>query len=119
MRGAPAPTDPEALLRLAAWQAALRGVRGPLVDPTTGEQAPASLVIARLIDHIRAALERAGDLELVLAVVSTILEDGTGADRQRAAARTGMQGVVRHAVLATHTSPGAQADRSERWLPAS
>jgi hypothetical protein len=55
----------------------------------------------------------------VLAVVSTILEDGTGADRQRAAAASGMSGVVRHAVLSTHTSPSARADRSERWLPAS
>jgi carboxylate-amine ligase len=117
--GVPAPDEPEALLRLASWQAALRGVHGPLVDPFTGEQSTSGTVIARLLAHIMPALERAGDDRLVLGVMGTILEDGTGADVQRAAAGPDLAAAVRAAVTWTHLPAAARLDPRRQWTPVS
>jgi carboxylate-amine ligase len=117
--GVPVPDEPEALLRLAAWQAALRGVHGPLVDPMTGEQSTSGTVIARLLAHVMPALEQAGDERLVLAVMGTILEDGTGADLQRAAAGPDIAEAVRAAVRWTHLPAAARLDPRSRWTPVS
>jgi carboxylate-amine ligase len=115
--GVPAPDEPEALLRLASWQAALRGVHGPLVDPSTWEQSTSGTVIARMLAHIMPALERTGDERLVLAVMGTILEDGTGADVQRAAAGPDLADAVRAAVTWTHLPAAARLDPRRQWSP--
>lgn len=116
--GVPAPEDPEALLRLAGWQAALRGVHGPLVDPATGRLDAGTRVLARLLDHVAPALERNGDDDLMRAAIGSILEDGTGADVQRAAGPEPVD-VVRAAVRRTHRPPFAADGPQRRWQEAS
>ncbi|MEP6651575.1 MAG: glutamate--cysteine ligase, partial [Lapillicoccus sp.] len=78
------------VLRLAMWQAAHDGVDGVLVDPVTVRPEPAKVVVRRLVDGIRPALESFGDLERVETGVDRLLSDGSGATRQRRTyARTG------------------------------
>jgi glutamate---cysteine ligase / carboxylate-amine ligase len=103
-RGEAPPAVPETGVRIAAWQAALSGVRGPLVDPATGEAATAEAVVAALLAHVLPALERAGDDRLVLPTVGAILGVGTGADVQRAAVaeRSDVADAVRAAIRGTH-----------------
>jgi carboxylate-amine ligase len=81
------PEVPTALLRLASWHAALCGIRGTLVDPLSGLQAPAVAVIGRLLARVLPALEATGDDRLVLDGLGSIVTSGTGADAQRRAYR--------------------------------
>ncbi|WP_232796928.1 carboxylate-amine ligase [Blastococcus atacamensis] len=92
------------VLRLAAWRAGRSGLSGNLVHPPTGRPAPATDVLAELVDSIRPALSDAGDEQAVEQGVRAILERGTGADLQRRVHReTGdPAAVVRAAVEATH-----------------
>jgi carboxylate-amine ligase len=71
------------LLGAASWRAARYGVGDRLVDPVLHELAPARQVIGSLVDHVRPALEEAGDLDLVEALVERLLATGNGAIRQR------------------------------------
>ncbi|HEY0373595.1 MAG TPA: glutamate--cysteine ligase [Amnibacterium sp.] len=79
------PEVPTGLLRLASWHAALCGIRGTLVDPLSGLQAPAVAVLGRLLGHVQPALEANGDDRLVLDGLCSIVTGGTGADLQRRA----------------------------------
>jgi glutamate---cysteine ligase / carboxylate-amine ligase len=87
------------VLRLAAWRAGRSGMEGDLIDPGSWRPAPATEVIGRLIEHVRPALEEAGDLETVRDLLATVLSRGTGARRQREVLdRTGtLAAVVRDA----------------------
>jgi carboxylate-amine ligase len=71
------------------------GVSGTLVDPAARELRPAREVLAALVDHVREALEEAGDLDRVAAGIDRVMSAG-GASRQRAAyERSGsVEGVV-------------------------
>lgn len=91
------------LLRVAAWQAARHGMREDLVDVTAAAPVPAWDLVARLVDHVRAALLRYGDDEVVLTGLDRIRDRGTGADLQRAALQNrGQRGdVVREAMART------------------
>jgi carboxylate-amine ligase len=81
----PAPLE---LLRAATWRAARFGVSDEL--SFQGLTRPAAEALGALVDAIRPALARAGDLDLVEAGIHRVLTRGTGADRQRASfARTG------------------------------
>ena len=82
----PDPT-PAALIRAGAWRASRYGVRDQLVDPVDRSLAPASDVVWALFEQVGPALDRAGDTKLVRDGLERILGDGTGADRQRSAAR--------------------------------
>ncbi|RLV57568.1 YbdK family carboxylate-amine ligase [Aeromicrobium phragmitis] len=101
----PAPEVPASLLRLWSWQASHSGVQDRLIDPTTGTPVPAGDVVARLLDVVRPVLNDYGDEERVDAAVAQILEDGTGARKQRQAyaAREDVRDVVAAALEATHT----------------
>jgi glutamate---cysteine ligase / carboxylate-amine ligase len=79
----PPPATPAALLRLATWQAAQRGMEDRLLDPLTSRPRPAEEVVARLLDHLRPALARNRDSSLVDQGIDRILTLGTGATRQR------------------------------------
>jgi carboxylate-amine ligase len=83
------------LLRASHWRAARMGLTTTLVHPRERELRPARDVLAALVDHVRDALEEAGDLERVAAGVDRVMSAG-GATRQRAAyERTGsVEGVV-------------------------
>jgi carboxylate-amine ligase len=98
----PAPVRTE-LLRSAMWRAGRSGMGGTLVHPVTWRPAPAETVVRALIDHVRPALEDAGDLAAVRELLAALVRRGNGARLQRAAyARTGrVAGIVADAVTWT------------------
>lgn len=83
--GDPGPRVSGELLRAACWRAARDGwaARGP--DPMSGRVIPVSEQTRRLIEHVRSALQDAGDIDRVAAFVRRLATRGCGADRQRAA----------------------------------
>jgi carboxylate-amine ligase len=101
--GTPPPDVRTDLLRVATWRAGRSGMSDCLVDPRTLRPAPARHVIDALVEHVRPALEEAGDYAAVCARLETLRERGNGADRQRAVMeQTGqLRDVVRMAVAAT------------------
>jgi carboxylate-amine ligase len=80
----PIPVRPE-LIRLATWRAARSALDGELVDLVERTPVPARLLLERLVQHVRPALEEAGRLDDVRALIGQVLARGTGAARQRAA----------------------------------
>ena len=106
-QGTPAPAVRSELLRLATWRAGRSGLGGNLIHPATGRPAPATDVLAGLLDHIRPALADAGDEQRVADGLATVLRRGTGADLQRRVLReTGdLPAVARAAVAATSGRP--------------
>lgn len=101
--GVPVPDAPTALLRLASFRASRSGLRDELVHPLTGHPAPVRVVVLALLEHLRPALERSGDLDLVGGRLDELLAHGSGADRQRrvAAATGDLTHVVADAVEQT------------------
>jgi glutamate---cysteine ligase / carboxylate-amine ligase len=90
------------LVRIAEWQAARHGLHGDLLDPERGTSRPASEAVHELLGRISPALERLGDLDAVERAVTLVLEEGNGADRQRAAQQSaGSVGAVAGELLAT------------------
>lgn len=81
--GAPAPSVPTTLLRLATWQAARWGISDRLLDPLTSRPRPAWDVIAELVDHVRPALHSSCDEALVTERIERVFVRGNGARRQR------------------------------------
>ena len=91
--GGGAPAVPSALLRLATWRAGRSGTEDVLVHPADWRPRPAHEVIAALLDHVRPALTRSGDL----ARVEAGLERRTG-PWHRCTTPAGGAGAVRPAV---------------------
>jgi carboxylate-amine ligase len=81
--GAQPPDYRADLLRAASWRAARFGLAGPLVHPRSGEAAGTREVLAALLDHVRPALEDAGEAGLVRELVEVVLNRGGGAILQR------------------------------------
>lgn len=88
-RGEPAPAPRVELVRAASFLAARDGLDGGLLDPRDGRVRPAAEVVEGLLRHVRPALEAAGDADRVTDGVAALLRSGTGAARQREAARRG------------------------------
>jgi glutamate---cysteine ligase / carboxylate-amine ligase len=82
----PLPVRTE-LIRLATWRASRSGLEGDLVDVVERRPVPAPVLLDRLVEHVRPALEDAGHLADVSALVQQVLGRGTGAARQRVAFR--------------------------------
>ena len=82
----PLPVRTE-LIRLATWRAARSGLEGELVDVVERRPVPAHELLARLVEHVRPALEDAGRLDDVRVLLEQVQGRGTGAARQRAAFR--------------------------------
>ncbi|MFD1146190.1 carboxylate-amine ligase [Saccharothrix hoggarensis] len=80
--GEPPELD-EQVLAAAVWSAARYGLTGWGVDPFAGRQVPAVELVEALLEHVSDAL--GDDRDLVRSLVSRVLTDGTGAERQRAA----------------------------------
>jgi carboxylate-amine ligase len=83
-------------LKAAYWKSARDGLDGQAID--MGEShatAPAPELLARLVEHVRPALDALGDYEMVREELPRIVEQGNGAMRQRRAwARRGEVGDV-------------------------
>jgi carboxylate-amine ligase len=78
------------LIRAAHWRASRYGIADRLVDPMTLTLVSARAALESAIDFAAAALDEAGDLDLVRDLVERLLTRGTGAVRQRQAfERTG------------------------------
>ena len=86
----PPLTMPQHLVRAASWRAARDGLGGSCVNPVTGHLLPTPVLVRQLIGRVRTALEEAGDLDLVLDLLESLVAKGCGATRQRRAyARNG------------------------------
>ena len=92
-------------LRAAHWRAARYGLADSLVHPVERTLRPAPDVVAALADHVGAALEEAGDRDLVSAGLDRAVRE-SGAARQRAAyERSGdVAGVVDDLIARTEAS---------------
>ncbi|MEV4258769.1 glutamate--cysteine ligase [Spirillospora sp. NPDC049652] len=71
----------------AVWSAARYGLDGPAVHPGPGRSVPATDLAHELLNLVSPALEETGDLPLVRRLWARLLHRGTGARRQRVAAR--------------------------------
>ncbi|MEW2381761.1 glutamate--cysteine ligase [Micromonospora sp. NPDC047707] len=88
--GCPAIRTDHHLLVAAHWRAAHDGLEGDGVDLTDGELRPAWDLLGQLVDRLRPALQRHGDLAEVTDLLGGLRRHGSGAARQRAVfARTG------------------------------
>ncbi|MGW6564067.1 carboxylate-amine ligase [Streptomyces sp. NPDC054975] len=107
--GDPGPAWQGEVLRAACWRAARDGWSGDGFDPATGRSRPVAELGAELPALLRPALEEAGDLEEVAALLRRLADRGDGAVRQRAwAGRGGPGAVVDRLVLATARGRGVQ-----------
>ncbi|MFD8567929.1 glutamate--cysteine ligase [Streptomyces sp. NPDC059639] len=102
--GEPAVAHPVSLLRLATWRASRSGLDGELVCPRLMRPVPARAAVESLLEHVRPALEDAGDFEGARALLSRLLHDGNGTHVQREVyRRTGsLREVVAECVRHTH-----------------
>lgn len=107
------PLDPAgSVLYAAGWHAARHGLGGDLVDPRYGTPGPAAEVVGALVDHIRPALDDAGDADRVSRGVERLLDAGTGAVRQRRAVADGGLGALLRLIAATPGAAGASGARA-------
>ena len=87
--GEDVPRQRMEMLRLAAWRASRSGLDDALLNPRTGLPEPAGTVAKALFDHVRDALDEAGDTTAVNDLLAAVLSRGNGAAFQRAAYRDG------------------------------
>jgi carboxylate-amine ligase len=92
--GTSAPEAHAELVDVAMWQAARYGLSGDLITPG-GERCRAGDAVYGLVEHVGPALRAAGDTREVTSLVHRLLQQGTGADRQRQAlAEGGLEAVI-------------------------
>ncbi|MCD9145463.1 carboxylate-amine ligase [Streptomyces albireticuli] len=108
-RGDSGPRPCSEMLRGAYAHATRDGWTGRGRDALTGEILSAPVRGARLLDHIRPALAAHGDVEVVAAFLGRLARRGSGAHRQRAAARL-PGGLVAVVDDLTALSPASQAE---------
>ena len=92
------------LLRLIAWRASRSGLDDALISPVTGRPEQPATVAALLLDHVRDALDEAGETDAVRELLNAVLARGNGATFQRntyRGPRGGLAQVVTSAVEAT------------------
>ncbi len=88
-RGVPAAEVSDQLARAGMWRAARDGMAGEGLDLRHGREHSAWELTGLLLDHVRPALERAGDLALITSALARVRAAGSGAERQRAVYRCG------------------------------
>jgi glutamate---cysteine ligase / carboxylate-amine ligase len=101
--GIPARRRRAEWLRLSAWRASRSGISDVLISPATGLPERAAAIANLLLDHVRDALDEAGDTDTVRELLAAVLARGNGATFQRNAHRgpNGLGQVVSRAVEAT------------------
>ncbi len=87
-RGAPGALLDPVLLRAAKWRAARFGLGDDLLDPLSGALVAAPALLQTLLEHVRPALQDAGDWDEVTALLAASGQR-TSADRQRGAVADG------------------------------
>jgi carboxylate-amine ligase len=102
--GAPEPDCAPELLQAGMWYAARHGLGDTLIGPG-GDRGRAGDVVCELLGHIAVALDAAGDTRQVTALVHRLLQDGTGADRQRGALAQGGLRAVTELISCESTMP--------------
>jgi carboxylate-amine ligase len=103
-RGEPVPPLAAHALQAAYWKSARDGLDGDAVDLLEShESVAATLLLDRLVEHVRPALEAVGDYQLVSDELARIAEQGNGAMRQRRAfqRRHDVADVIAEAAAAT------------------
>jgi carboxylate-amine ligase len=85
------PVHPHELIDAALWLAARDGTTNGVFDAFSGDIVPARDAVASLMTFIGDALDESGDRSEVDRQLQRVLTDGTGAERQRSAHRTGGQ----------------------------
>ncbi|MFA1547052.1 glutamate--cysteine ligase [Actinomadura chokoriensis] len=108
--GREAPRADAQLCAAALWTASRRGLDGALADPVARRPVPAWRRVDDMVARAAPALAATGDLDTVLALLGTARRAGTGADRQRRAARRGGPRAVVE-MLARQTAPARPAGR--------
>ncbi|MDA4106209.1 glutamate--cysteine ligase 2 [Mycolicibacterium holsaticum] len=85
-QGQPVPALAPHALKAAYWKSARDGLDGEAVDLLEGHHSvPARLLLDRLVDRVRPALEAVGDFDAVTEELVRVTEQGNGAMRQRRA----------------------------------
>ena len=87
--GSAIPAHRIEILRLAAWRASRSGLDDVLLSPHTGLPEPALTVANALLEHVRDALDEAGEADAVTELLGALLARGNGAAFQRSASRDG------------------------------
>lgn len=93
-RGVAAQPVPPQLAAAAVWSAARYGLAGPGIHLALGKQVAATDLLSELCSHVQDALDEAGDMAEVRELLRRLRSQGTGAQRQRRAAREGGLGAV-------------------------
>ena len=83
--GSPAGTPRVEMLRLASWRASRSGLADHLLYPYTDRPERAAAVAGALFEHVRDALDDAGDTDTVRELLGAVLTRGNGAAFQRGA----------------------------------
>ena len=105
-RAVPLPPVTCELADAATWQAARRGLDGPLVDPLTGGRRSPAGVLNTLMHHISPVLRESGDFDRVASGVQRLLRQGNSAQRQRRAFADGGIDSVLELITGRHASLG-------------
>jgi len=87
--GREAPRADAQMCAAALWNAARHGLDRTLTDPVARRPVPAWRRVDDLVARAAPALAATGDLDTVLTLLEAVRRAGTGADRQRRAARRG------------------------------
>ncbi|MBV9381974.1 MAG: glutamate--cysteine ligase [Streptosporangiaceae bacterium] len=87
--GKGAPHERTEMLRLATWRASRSGLDDVLLNPLTSLPDPAAAVANTLLEHVRNALDEAGDTGTVTELLAAVLARGNGAAFQRSAQHDG------------------------------
>jgi carboxylate-amine ligase len=116
--GHPPDMVPAAILRQGAWRASRWGTEGELLHPVTHRPDTARNVVDALHRHVREALDDTGDAAYVAESLQRILDQGTGASRQRQAfeRNSRLSDVVTLATGLTHQEPVDNSGLDERFL---
>ncbi|SEL02107.1 carboxylate-amine ligase [Rhodococcus maanshanensis] len=99
----------------AVWAAARHGLSGPGIDAVRERSVPATQLLTQMLAHVREALDVAGDSRLVRELLAARYRAGSGAERQREAARTGMNSLL--SMVADQTAPGNEPERFATFAP--
>jgi carboxylate-amine ligase len=104
------------VLRVSHWQAARYGLDAFLLDPRSSQIVAARQLLAQFLPFLHTALQQQGSWEVVSKAVETVVQQGTGAARQRKVyQQTGsLQQVVDFIVKETATGTSSEYEAAKQ-----